>query len=204
MPERARLESGRDADLTEPAAAVRSGRAGRGRPRCSSGNLRKSLAQDRSGPSSRRRRGRAGRRRSRRRTRFPCTSRCRGSAVVRNVPPSFQSTSTPLVVVTARSVRPSPFRSAATQPSPCPASPACVLLVTSRKRPPTFSNSWLRRQPAVRVPRLRVGARVRVDCEQVEPAVAVVVEPADPAAHHRLALVRDPEAERALREVEPD
>ena len=45
--------------------------------------------------------------------------------------------------------------------------------------------------------------RVGVDDEQVEPAVGVVVDPAQAGAHHRLGLVVDAEAERALREVEP-
>ena len=45
------------------------------------------------------------------------------------------------------------------------------------------------REAAVRVPLRRVGARVRVDGEEVEPAVVVVVEPADSSAHHR-AVVR--------------
>ncbi len=58
------------------------------------------------------------------------------------------------------------------------------------------------RQPAVLLPRRRVVARVRVDGEQVLPTVAVVVEPADSAAHHRRVVVRDPVAERVLAEVE--
>ena len=45
--------------------------------------------------------------------------------------------------------------------------------------------------------------RVGVDDEQVEPAVGVVVDPAQAGAHHRLGLVVDAEAERALLEVEP-
>ena len=49
-----------------------------------------------------------------------------------------------------------------------------------------------------------VRARVGVDREEVEPAVAVVVDPADASAHHRLVVVRHPEAERALPEVEAD
>ena len=60
------------------------------------------------------------------------------------------------------------------------------------------------RQPAVSLPPRTVGARIRVDGEEVLPAVAVVVEPADAAAHHRLVVVRDPVAERVLAEVETD
>ena len=46
--------------------------------------------------------------------------------------------------------------------------------------------------------------RIRVDDEEVEPAVVVVVDPAQAAAHHRLGLVAHAEVECALREVEPD
>ena len=60
------------------------------------------------------------------------------------------------------------------------------------------------RQPAVRLPLRRVGAGVRVDGEQVLPAVAVVVEPADPAAHHRRVLLRGAVPEGPLPEVETD
>ena len=60
------------------------------------------------------------------------------------------------------------------------------------------------RQPFVRLPPQSVTARIRVDGEQVLPTVAVVVEPADSAAHHRRVVVRDPVAERALAEVEAD
>ena len=60
------------------------------------------------------------------------------------------------------------------------------------------------RQAAVRLPVGDVGVGVRVDDEEVEPAVVVVVEPAEAAAHHRLGVVRHAEAERALPEVEPD
>src|SRR5436190_1856549 len=41
------------------------------------------------------------------------------------------------------------------------------------------------RKAAVRLPVADVPVRVRVDGEEVEPAVPVVIEPADAAAHHR-------------------
>src|SRR5581483_2622528 len=50
----------------------------------------------------------------------------------------------------------------------------------------------------------RLAARVRVDDEEVLPAVAVVVEPAEAAAHHRLGLRRDAVAEGSLAEVEAE
>ena len=57
---------------------------------------------------------------------------------------------------------------------------------------------------APRLPRLGVRVGVRVDGEEVEPAVVVVVEPAETAAHHPVYVVRHAEAEVVLREVEPD
>ena len=61
-----------------------------------------------------------------------------------------------------------------------------------------------RRQPAAGLPPGDVRLGVRVDRVQVEPAVAVVVEPADATAHHRGLVARDAEAERLVAEVEPD
>ena len=49
-----------------------------------------------------------------------------------------------------------------------------------------------------------VDVRVRVDDEEVEPAVRVVVQPAEPAAHHRRRVQGLPVTERTLAEVEPD
>src|SRR5579862_941062 len=73
---------------------------------------------------------------------------CAGSAVVVNVLlPLFQRTSTPLVVVTTRSGRPLPVRSAAAQPSPWTCRPACAAAVTLRNRPWTFSKSADRGSP---------------------------------------------------------
>ena len=60
------------------------------------------------------------------------------------------------------------------------------------------------RQATVLRPAHVVLVRVGVDDEQVEPAVGVVVDPAQAGAHHRLGLVVDAEAECALLEVEPD
>src|SRR5262249_56501230 len=66
----------------------------------------------------------------------------------RNVPrPVFQRICTPLVDVTTRSVLPSPFRSAATQPSPCTARSACVARLTLRNVPRRFSKSAERGRP---------------------------------------------------------
>ena len=60
------------------------------------------------------------------------------------------------------------------------------------------------RQPAALRPPDVVLVAVGVDDEEVEPAVVVVVEPAEAAAHHRRLLVRHPEPERGVPEVEPD
>ena len=49
-----------------------------------------------------------------------------------------------------------------------------------------------------------VGVGVAVDDEQVDPAVVVVVEPANAPAHHRRRVRADAVAERALAEIEPD
>src|SRR3981081_3175872 len=57
-------------------------------------------------------------------------------------------------------------------------------------------------QPTVRLEPCGVRARVRVDGEEIEPAVAVVVDPADAPAHHRLVVVRHPEPEPHLPEGE--
>ena len=59
------------------------------------------------------------------------------------------------------------------------------------------------RQPAALLPPGRVGVGVGVDREEVEPAVVVVVEPAEAAAHHRVDVVCHPEAEVVLGEVQP-
>ena len=60
------------------------------------------------------------------------------------------------------------------------------------------------RGPAAILPRGRVGVGVAVDEVEVEPAVAVVVEPADAAAHHRRDVVRHPEPEALVLEVQAD
>src|SRR5207237_5904261 len=60
------------------------------------------------------------------------------------------------------------------------------------------------RKAAVLLPLRDIAVGIRVDDEEVEPAVVVVVEPAEPAAHHRAYVVRHPVAERALPEVEAD
>ena len=61
-----------------------------------------------------------------------------------------------------------------------------------------------RRQPAARLEAGDVRLGVRVDDVEVEPAVPVVVEPADAAAHHRRLVIREAEAERVVAEVEAD
>ena len=82
---------------------------------------------------------------------------------------------------------------------------ACVRLLRNVREPAVdVSEELARREPALRLPALGVGARVRVDGEQVDPSVIVVVEEADAAAHHRLRLGGHAEAERALAEVDPD
>src|SRR5829696_648218 len=58
-------------------------------------------------------------------------------------------------------------------------------------------------QPSALRPLDVVLVAVGVDDVQVEPAVVVVVEPAEAAAHHRRLLVCDPEAEGRVGEVEP-
>ena len=59
-------------------------------------------------------------------------------------------------------------------------------------------------QAAVLRPEVVLVVRVGVDDVEVEPAVVVVVEPAEAAAHHRVRLVGGPETECGLPEVEPD
>src|SRR5206468_6706241 len=59
-------------------------------------------------------------------------------------------------------------------------------------------------EPAVGRVSADVSLAVTVDDEEVEPAVVVVVEPAEAAAHHRGRIVRDPVAERSLPEGEAD
>ena len=68
---------------------------------------------------------------------------------------------------------------------------------------PTLRKSARRRQPASRFPLVALVARVAVHDEEVEPAVAVVVEPAEPAARHRRRVRRLVPAERAVPEAEP-
>ena len=63
--------------------------------------------------------------------------------------------------------------------------PAPDGFVTFTNFPCTFSKSSLRGRPPCVLPIRGVGVRVRVDGEQIHPAVVVVVEPADAAAHHR-------------------
>ncbi len=58
-------------------------------------------------------------------------------------------------------------------------------------------------QAAAPLPPWCVALGVGVDDEEVEPAVAVVVEPAEAAAHHRHGIGGDPEAKCAVTKVEP-
>ena len=60
------------------------------------------------------------------------------------------------------------------------------------------------RQAAVPQPAREIRVRVRVDDEQVHPAVVVVVDPADAAAHHGGGIAGHAVAERALAEVDAD
>ena len=106
--------------------------------------------------------------------------------------------------MTSRSVWPSPLRSAATQPFPWTAGFACDRPLTSAKRPPpTFSKRALRGSPPFRLPSGGVRVGVRVDDEEVESAVVVVVQPAEAASHHRVDVIGGSEAEVVLREVHP-
>ena len=59
-------------------------------------------------------------------------------------------------------------------------------------------------QAALRLRGDDVDVRMRVDDEEVEPAVTVVVEPAQSSAHHRCRIQRHPESERSVAEVEPN
>src|SRR6476661_7216156 len=59
-------------------------------------------------------------------------------------------------------------------------------------------------QSTVLLPATSIRIGERVDDEQVEPAVPVIVEPADSSAHHGGQVVGDAEAEGSLAEVEPD
>ncbi len=70
--------------------------------------------------------------------------------------------------------------------------------------PPDVVEERAPRQAALRRPEVVLVVRVGVDDVEVEPAVVVVVEPAEAASHHRIRLVRDPEPECGLPEVEPD
>ena len=76
--------------------------------------------------------------------------------------------------------------------------------VTSSKRPPRLRKRRLVGSPprASKPGMSRLG--VGVDDVEVEPAVPVVVEPADAAAHHRRLVAREAEAERVVAEVEAD
>ena len=58
--------------------------------------------------------------------------------------------------------------------------------------------------PPCSQPVAEVVVRIRVDGEEVEPAVVVDVDPADAAAHHRGHVHRRPRAEGVLLEVDPD
>ena len=84
----------------------------------------------------------------------------------------------------------------ASAPSQWRSAPASAL--TSVNCPLDVAVERAPRQPASCLPRAHVRLRVRVDDEQVEPAVRVVVEPAEPAAHHRRRVARHSEAEGAV------
>ena len=60
------------------------------------------------------------------------------------------------------------------------------------------------REPSALLPERCVALRVGVDDEEVEPAVVVVVQPAEPAAHHRRRVEGHAEAKGALAEREAD
>ena len=60
------------------------------------------------------------------------------------------------------------------------------------------------RQAAVSPSSGRIVVRVGVDGVEVEPAVVVVVDPAEAAAHHRVRLVVTPKRNAHCAEVEPD
>ena len=78
------------------------------------------------------------------------------------------------------------------------------LLADVEERAPDVVEERAARQPTVLLPTTSIRVGERVDDEQVEPAVAVVVEPADTPSHHRGQVVGDAEAEGAVAEVEPD
>ena len=74
--------------------------------------------------------------------------------------------------------------------------------VTSVKRPPHVAEQPARGQAAGREPLVALVLRVAVDDVEVEPAVAVVVEPAEAAADHRHRVDGDAVAERAVPEAQ--
>src|SRR6185436_7135250 len=78
------------------------------------------------------------------------------------------------------------------------------LLADVHERAPYVVEERATRQSTVLLPPTSIRIGERVDDEQVEPAVPVVVEPADTSPHHGGQVVGDSEAEGSLAEVEPD
>src|SRR5260221_446764 len=74
---------------------------------------------------------------------------------------------------------------------------------TTRKRARAVAKGGGRGRPAVWVVGTDAAAPVAVDDEQIEPAVVVVVEPAESAAHHRGYVARHAVTESSLRERNP-
>src|SRR6266508_1571880 len=69
---------------------------------------------------------------------------------------------------------------------------------------PPVAEERASRQAAVLLPAIDVGLRIRVHHEEIEPAVVVVVECAEPAPGHRRRVGRDSEAKCALAEIKTD
>ncbi len=78
------------------------------------------------------------------------------------------------------------------------------LLADVHERAPDVVEERAAGQSTVLLPATSIRIGERVDDEQVEPAVPVVVEPADTPSHHGGQVVGDSEAEGSLAEVEPD
>ena len=122
-----------------------------------------------------------------------------------NVPfPLFQSRSTPVAVVTTRSrvavaVQVGGDAARALHPDA-----RVRRLRDVREVPVLVLEELALRQAAVVFPVRQVAVGVRVDRVEVEPAVVVVVDPADAAAHHRLRVVGQRVVERVLGEVQAD
>ena len=91
--------------------------------------------------------------------------------------------------------------------SDAPVAPNCEVGAGTRahvrERPVHVVEQAAAREAALLLPAIRLALGVGIDDVEVEPAVVVVVDPAEPPAHHRHRVVRHAEPERALPERQP-